>query len=80
MEAQALHEIAHIANQQLILTVPSWMNNQDVEVIVLPKMQLEKPTPQTKRTPNLLASKGAYKISDDFDEELSDSFWLGENE
>lgn len=31
-----------------------------------------------KRTPNL--HKGAFVVSDDFDDPLPDSFWLGEDE
>ena len=80
MEAHALREMTHVANQRIILPVPSWLDDQDVEVIVLPQAS-DKQTPAStkERKPNLLADKGDFAMSKDFDDELPDSFWLGED-
>lgn len=49
-----------------------------INVIVDSLTEGLRPTPMKKRTPNLHA--GQVWMSDDFDDELPDSFWLGEDE
>jgi len=78
MQAHAIRETTHVANGRIILDVPSWMNDKDVEVIVFPYAEHEKAAPGKKRQRNLLAGKGPFKMADDFDHELPDAYWLGE--
>jgi len=80
MEAQAIRELVHIVNRRLDILLPDWIDNQDVEVIILPKNQGDALRKHNKRKPNLFAGKGAVRIADDFDAELPDSFWMGETE
>ena len=75
MEAHALREMTHVANRRISLSVPSWLDNQDVEVIVLPRTSNEPTQPVKKRKSNLLADRGSFTMSEDFDDELPDSFW-----
>jgi hypothetical protein len=79
MEAHALREMTHVANRRISLPVPSWLDNQDVEVIVLPRASFEATQLGKKRKPNLLADRGSFTMSEDFDDDLPDSFWLGED-
>ena len=80
MEAHAIREMTHVANRRISLPVPSWLDNQDVEVIVLPQASNEPTQPGKKRKPNLLAERGSVTMSEDFDDELPESFWLGEDD
>jgi len=77
MEAQAIRESVHIANRRLDILLPDWIDNQDVEVIIFPKIPVTNLSKQNKRKPNLFAGRGNVRIADDFDAELPDSFWMG---
>ncbi len=81
MEAHAIRESVHIANRRLNLILPSWIDNQDVEVIILPKSTMQNRTNGSKsRVPNLFAGRGAFNVGEDFDAELPESFWMGDDE
>lgn len=77
MEAQAIRESAHVLNRRLSLLLPGWIDNQDVDIIIFPKSVAKKGNPKL-RIPNLLASKGAFEMSEDFDDELPEAFWMGD--
>ena len=79
MGDQKIREFQHIVDKKLIVSVPDWLNDKDVEVIIVPRESTEgKLSRDEIRTRNILRSRGDIKISDDFDEELPDSFWSRE--
>jgi len=79
MENKAIREVKHIKDRQVVLSVPDWLEGKDVEVIMIPceSNETRSSTEQT-RLPNIFRGRGQVEMSNDFDDELPDSFWSGE--
>jgi predicted DNA-binding antitoxin AbrB/MazE fold protein len=73
---RAVHAIYE--NGTLRLLEPVELKEGEEIVVQIPISESESPTPKKKRILGL--HRGAMTMSDDFDDELSDSFWLGEDE
>lgn len=78
-DMQAIREYAVVRNRQIVLNLPEYFEESEVEVIILPICRAEvcnTLSEKKSRTLGILKGKADYTIKDDF--KLTDEEFLGE--
>ena len=78
MEETIIRESGHVVHGTLSIPVPDWMEDYDVDVIVLPKGGPVNPPIRQARQPDLFGYKEGFSMTSDFDEPLPAVFWTGD--